>query len=125
MPDVQSNIHFLAKDDVYKEEKPYSLRYPGEDELPQTNFNPEKHENITIHDLRGRESSLSYEQNGFTVVHLDSQMTYEDFGSQERIKTVFVEEVGAMLRNLLGASIVQALEHIVGQSTLFLNREAH
>jgi hypothetical protein len=119
MPDVQSTIYFLARDDLYKEEKPYSLRYPTEDELPQTNFRLEKHENITIHDLRGRESSFSYKQNGFTVMHLDSQMTYEDFDNQEKIKSVFIREAGEMLRNVLGASIVQPIEHIVGQSTRF------
>jgi hypothetical protein len=126
MPDVQSNIHFLAKDNVYKKEKPYTLRYPSEDELPQTNFNPEKHENITIHDLRGQESSFSYEKNGFTVMQLNSQMAYADFGSREMIKTLFLKEVGAMLRSVLGASIVQALEYIVGRSIVpFSNLKAY
>ena len=59
-------------------------------------------------------------------MHLNSQMAYADFGSREMIKTLFLKEVGAMLRSVLGASIVQALEYIVGRSiVLFSNLKAY
>lgn len=121
MPDVNSSIFFLAKDDVYKKEKPYTLRYPSEDELPQTNFKLEKHDNITIHDLRGQESSFSYEKNGFTIMNLDSQMAYADFAVREKIRTVFLEEVGAMLQSEFGAAMVQPIEYVVSQRILLFS----
>ncbi|KAH7400429.1 methyltransferase [Cadophora sp. MPI-SDFR-AT-0126] len=113
MPAVQSNVHFLARDSVYEKEKPNTLRYPSEDDLPQTNFRVEKHEDITFHDIRGQESSFSYEKNGFTIAHLDSKMAYTDFANSEMIKNVFLKEVSTMLQSVLEATTVQALEYII------------
>ena len=59
MEDLRASIHFLAHREVYRTERPYSLRYTGEEKIAQTNIELDKHDDIPIHDIRGREREYS------------------------------------------------------------------
>jgi len=108
---VHADIHFLAEDELYEEEKPYSLRYEPEGDYARTNINIEKHEGIEIHDLRGLE--FSFEKNGFTVMNLESKMKYEDWDDPEKVVEIYLREVSSSLKKLLGARHVQIFDHLL------------
>ncbi|CAO1596776.1 hypothetical protein XANCAGTX0491_000607 [Xanthoria calcicola] len=113
MKDLQASIHFLAQSELYHTEKPYALRYTGENEIAQTNIKLEKHDDIPIHDIRGREREFSLEKNGFTISKMSSRMFYWDFSDPERVNTIYLHEVATHLKEMLGARHVQIYEHMI------------
>lgn len=113
MKDLQASIHFLAQSELYHTEKPYALRYTGEKEIAQTNIQLEKHDDIPIHDIRGRERDFSLEKNGFTISKMSSRMFYRDFSDPERVNAIYLHEVATHLKDMLGARHVQIYEHMV------------
>ena len=113
MEDLQASIHFLAHREVYRTEKPYSLRYTGEENIAQTNIELDKHDDISIHDIRGRESEFSLEKHGFTISKLSSRMLYRNFSDPEQVIAIYLHEVASHLKKLLGARHVQIYEHLV------------
>ena len=116
MGDLHASIHFLAHREVYRIEKPYSLRYTGEEQVAQTNIELDKHDNIPIHDIRGREREFSLEKHGFTISKLSSRMLYRDFSDPEQVIAIYLHEIASHLKKLLGARHVQIYEHLVRYS---------
>ncbi len=106
-------MHFLARNDLYREEKPFSLRFEPEREFPNSNITMEKHEDITVEDIRGREQDFSIEQNGFTIMPFDSHMAYDDFDDERKVIDVYLKEVADRIRIFLGSTYVQIFEHTV------------
>lgn len=113
MEDLQASVHFLARSEVYRSEKPYSLRYTGEELIPRTNIKLDKHDDIRIHDIRGREYEFSLEEHGFMVSKFESRMLYQDFSDPERIIAIYLHEIASHLKIMLGARHVQIYEHLV------------
>lgn len=116
MEDLQASIHFLAHSEIYRTEKPYSLRYTGEEQIAQTNIELDKHDDIPIHDIRGREREYSLEKHGFTISKLSSRMLYRDFSDPEQVIAIYLHEIASHLKRLLGARHVQIYEHLVRYS---------
>ena len=116
MEDLKASIYFLVHSDVYRTEKPYSLRYTGEEQLARTNIELDKHDDIPIHDIRGREREFSLEEHGFTISKLRSRMLYRDFSDLEQVIAIYLLEVASHLKTLLGARHVQIYEHLVRYS---------
>lgn len=108
---VEASVHFLKKDPLHDEEKPYAFRYEidGED-VPQSNMEMEKKETIQITDLRGIEHEFSLERNGFTIMNLEGGLQYEDFYDEEKVQTYF-RELENLLSEHLGASKVEIFRH--------------
>lgn len=113
MDHVQASIHFLAHNELYLTEQPYSLRYTGEDRIARTNIVLDRHDDILIHDIRGRESDFSLGKNGFTISQMYSRMQYHDFDDPDRVIAIYLTEIASHLKELLGARHVQVYEHLV------------
>ncbi|KAK0117758.1 hypothetical protein ONS95_012084 [Cadophora gregata] len=101
---IHTTLYFLARDELYKTEKPYSLRYRPDGDLPQSNIRRDKFK-VTIKDIRKGEAPL-LEKKGFQVMHLHSAMQYEDFADDEMIRDVYLPEIQtALLKELDGRHV--------------------
>ncbi|KAF2502334.1 hypothetical protein BU16DRAFT_612011 [Lophium mytilinum] len=110
--DPQTSIYFLKRNDLYHDEKPYSLRFTPPNDFPRSNIVLEKHD-VTIRDIRPRLKDLSFEKNGFTIMSLESKMSYDDYDDEEKLINVYLREVADSLCAFLGAVHVQIFEHTV------------
>lgn len=98
-------------------ETPYTYVYTPPDNKPRTNLAPEAHPTI-IHDIRGKEDTVSLDQNGFAFVKYPSEE--REFVDEERIKSVYYKEVEELLKkHVPGVKKVHIFDHTirwVGQS---------
>ncbi len=118
MASIPASIHFLSRLPIYREEKPYAIRYnlPKDSAVLRTNAYHEETQNVSITDLRGRESLFTLSQHGFCVIKYETNMTHQDFADEERVEEVYLPGVARRLRELLDAKHVQVYEHIVRRS---------
>ncbi|CZT10390.1 uncharacterized protein RAG0_14881 [Rhynchosporium agropyri] len=108
---VESSMYFLARDKFFEVEKPYSLRYPPDEGLPQSNIKRETVK-VAIRNMRKGEPH-SLERNGFQVIHIQSAMDYVDFADDELIKTVYLPELQTALLQELGGKHVHVMDFAV------------
>lgn len=73
---------------------------------------------IHIKNIRGIESLFTLQKNGFEIAHLPSNMTEEDWTSEERRKEIYFAEVSAVLKRVTGAKFVYSYEHMVRRKSL-------
>lgn len=90
MPDIQASLSFLADDPLYKVEKPYYVFIRAEDAENSENHQLDNlrfvmEDNITIHDIRGRESEYCTDTSGFELAHHVSKAC-GDLSSAEAIE---------------------------------------
>lgn len=116
--DVSTDLVFLKPDEKFLYEKPYRLRYDPGDEIPRSNCETQIHKNIAIHDIRGAEAKYTLDRNGFQVLKLESKLTPQEFHNEERVRSVYYEELKELLKRTFGAKRVEVLEHGVGCSFL-------
>ncbi|KAK5107687.1 hypothetical protein LTR62_000922 [Meristemomyces frigidus] len=109
---VESYTHFLRRDSLYDEVKPYSLRYTAPDGFPRANILLDRH-NISIRDVRTQKQHLSLEENGCFIWDFTTSLGYSKFDDESAIKGVYLPEVSRALCQLLGAAKVQIFEHTV------------
>jgi hypothetical protein len=103
--DLQASLYFIAKDPMYRKEKPYILKYASET-IPITNYITNRVDKILIKDLRDIEENFTFKQNGFAVLNLDSTMAYEDFQNEQKILGIYFNEVAeALLEYTHGVSV--------------------
>ncbi|KAG7006527.1 hypothetical protein G7Y79_00014g037020 [Physcia stellaris] len=107
---VESSMHFLVRDELYNEEKPFQLKFTPEDGVPRSNYRLEKRDCIKIISMRGHEKWLSLEKNGFTVVKMNQETPYTDFETPEGIQAYF-RTVVQSVQALLGADKVQVFSY--------------
>lgn len=105
-------MHFLTRDDLYKTEKPYQLKYASQPGLPKSNLRLEKQDPIKINNIRCQEREFSFERNGFTVLRMDEDIPYDDFSNPEGIRR-YLDAVTENVKVLLGADKVQAFQYVV------------
>ena len=105
-------MNFLAHDSLYDEEKPYLLKFDPPSGFPQSNYNIDTKQQL-IQDIRGREKHFSITKNGFAIMSLHTELSYEDFDDDKKLREVYFPEVADALRKLLGAFRVQIFEHLV------------
>jgi len=106
--DVQTTLNYYLPDPTG--EAPYiyvSAPPPGK---PKTNARQETHEAI-IHDVRGKEDTLSLDTNGFEFVKHSSAET--EFLDEELIKTRYYAEVEELLKKQAGAKRVFIFDHTI------------
>jgi hypothetical protein len=108
---IRTTAHFLAQNDLYETEKPYSLRFPPPEGFPRQSTKLEEHE-IDVQDVR-KSGPLSFAVEGCTVLNLQSSMEYDDYDDEEKVKDIYLREVANRLREFFGASKVQIFEHRV------------
>jgi len=108
---IRTKAHFLAKDDLYKTEKPYSLRFPPPAGFPRQSTKLEEHD-IIVRDARST-GTLNFTVEGCTVLDIQTSMSYEDYNNEDRICKIYLNEVATRLRKFFDASKVQIFEHRV------------
>ena len=109
---VETSMHFLARDKLYENEKPYSLKYVAAEGIPTSNIRVEKHEAIKVNSIRGQEQQFSLERNGFAVLKMDEEVPYDDFANPAGIQR-YLNMVAEQLRTRLGADKVQVYQYAV------------
>ncbi|KAL1616796.1 hypothetical protein SLS54_008188 [Diplodia seriata] len=108
---VLSHTHFLQRDDLYIEEKPYSLRYTPPEGSSRANIKLELHE-IRVRDVRPVKDKLSFETDGCAIVDLGSRMKYEDWDDDSQVKAVYLREVADLLRRVLDTTVPWVLDMV-------------
>lgn len=121
--DVLTQVYFLKRDPTYDDEKPYSLRFTPPEGFPRANILLESHD-VAVHDIRPIRNELTIDKNGYAIMSLETDMTYDDFDNEQRIKDVYLRELSEALRSYLGAKRVQIFEHTVG-NTAYLSMHTH
>ena len=101
---------FFARDELWKHEKPYQIKYVPENGVPASNHRLEKREGIKITSMRGREDQFSIEKNGFAVFKLDQAPPYTDFNNRDGIRK-YLEIVAQSVKALLCADKVQIFNY--------------
>jgi len=109
---LQTSVYFLKRNNLYNEEKPYSLRFTPPENFPRSNITLEKHD-VTIRNIRPKLKTLSFEKDGLTIMNLESRMSYDDFDNEEKLINIYLREVADSLCAFLGAVHVQIFEHTV------------
>jgi hypothetical protein len=108
---IPGRLSFLAKDPLYRATKPYGLTYASA-RVPRSNVLRESHE-VAIHDLRQKESELTFEKNGIAVLDAQSTMSYEDFEDRDKVVNCFCTEVAAILLDYMAAEHVEIFDYNV------------
>ncbi|EME83022.1 uncharacterized protein MYCFIDRAFT_211221 [Pseudocercospora fijiensis CIRAD86] len=85
--------------------------------MPQRNYGQDAQE-VTIRDIRGRESEFDMNESGFGVVqNISSVMRNADFNSDEKIEKAYYPEIEKLiLENVPGAERVFIFDHTVRRS---------
>jgi hypothetical protein len=110
--DVKTQFWFLKREAKHiEEEKPFKLRYDPGPGIPRQNCSNESVGGITVHDIRGSEDKFSIENQGFAIGQLQTKMAPEDFNDDEKIKSVYYEELKEVLKERFGCQRVEVLEH--------------
>jgi hypothetical protein len=110
--DVDTEFWFLTREAKHAhDEKPFKLRYDPDPGIPRQNCSNESVDGITVHDIRGKEDRFSIEHQGFTIGHLQTKLTPEDFDDDDKIKKVYYEEIKTLLKKTFGCQRVEVLEH--------------
>lgn len=124
--DVEANIHFLSRDEIYKTVKPYTLRYKPPGSLPISNI-VRKEERTHIRNMRYHLHTLKYDVCGFRVANLDTKMTYDDFSDPNKIDKTHRPEVEDCVKTCLQASSVKVLDYVVrfSRPTFGLRQSIH
>jgi len=108
---VDGNMYFLSRDEKYREEKPYTLRYAPDDGFPQTNIERTEY-SIKFYNMRAQQD-LVYSRCGFQVANLQSQMKYEDYDDVKMVESIHQPEVAECVKGALKASSAEVLDYVV------------
>ncbi|KAK4197148.1 hypothetical protein QBC40DRAFT_267866 [Triangularia verruculosa] len=113
----RSNIHstmwFLERLPLYNTEKPYTMRYNPEDGIPQSNFYKVERP-ITVKSMRDPLAGpFRLGECGFQLVELNSRLTSDEFWDNEKVQTIYVQEVKDLLKEKFGAKYVHVLDYAV------------
>ncbi|KKK14831.1 hypothetical protein AOCH_003531 [Aspergillus ochraceoroseus] len=106
VPVIHAGLKFKEPNEQDKIQKPYEIRCIPPEGMPRANFNASIVPNVPIYDMRPLVPSLSLDREGFQVTRLQSKLRYEEFFDEEKLKTVYAEEIRYYLLHTLGASVV-------------------
>jgi hypothetical protein len=115
MPDVESELHFLADIPRYKEEKPYNVilaaeaPLPTESELPLSNIEPEPHP-VFIKDFRDHVQDMTVREHGFQLI---GHTTKAGFDRNWETIAAYRAETEAMLKKSFDADFVLCWDYKV------------
>ncbi|KAL3477394.1 hypothetical protein BJX99DRAFT_226210 [Aspergillus californicus] len=114
--DVLADLEFKEPSSEDEAEKPYEIRCVPPNGMPERNFKSTVVPKVPICNMRPLIPCLSLDVQGFLVADLKSQLQYEEFFVEERLKAVFAEEVRSYLLDSLGASRVFFHECVIRQT---------
>lgn len=117
-PTIKSSMFYLDRDQIYDNEKPYSMRYQPLDGTPQSNFIKSEHP-ITVRSMRERDAGpFHLDECGFQLIPLKSQLKYDEYWDNEKIQQIYVQEVKDALKTELHAKFVHVLDYAVCASPM-------
>ncbi|KAI1425309.1 hypothetical protein F5Y12DRAFT_784740 [Xylaria sp. FL1777] len=106
-------MYYLDRADLYDTEKPYTMRYQPDENIPQTNFVKVKCP-IRVKSMRdSSDGPFKLDECGFQLIQLQSQLSYEEFWDNEKVQSTYVQEVKNALKAELGAKYVFVLDYAV------------
>ena len=105
-------MNFLARDDLYDEERPYLLIFEPPEGFPKSNIRLEQRRDLVVEDIRGCEDRFSLENHAFEVLKIRSRMSPEDFDNEGLVQKVYLQEVADHLKAVFDAQVVQIFEHV-------------
>lgn len=97
--EITASLKFLERSPLYEKEKPYTIDHSipvWEADIERTNIRTNAHE-VVITDIRGKEDQFTFDANGFAIIEMESEMTYEDFQDRNKVEAVFCEEMASSL----------------------------
>jgi hypothetical protein len=107
--DVPTSLNYFGS--TLNGEPPYNFTYsPPPDGLPQNNISVETI-NTVIHDIRGKEDTVSLDTTGFEFVQYPSEE--KEFVDEEAIRTRYYKEVEELLKKHTGAKRVLIFDHTI------------
>lgn len=110
---VTATLHFLPRDPLYDDEKPYSIYYTPHGDIPQTNVYQDIVKGVKVRNIRAMRDNLDFQTDGLMVRNFHTKMSYEDFATPDIVRNVYVPEVADVLRKELGVENVAVLEYLV------------
>lgn len=108
--DVESELGFLARCEIYESVKPYSLRFDPPDSCPRQNIQIET-KKVTIHDARGLQPTIA--EHGFTLTSFPTKMKYQDLQEHSKIVGTYATELKNHLGLSFGAPHVRVIDYAV------------
>jgi len=119
---VQSTITFFK--DPVDGSAPYNYVEPQPAGVLQRNYGEGNH-SVTINDIRSSKEDISVEKSGFAVhSNVDSSMSYNDWESDETIKTKYYPEVEKILLSKIpGSNKVIFFDHTIRRTRPDAKRE--
>ena len=116
---INCRIGYLKRLDLYQRnpqgEKPFSINIPV-NHLPgarQSNVEYEYVEDISVIDIRGRESHFSLDVQGFEIVRQSMLYAYSDFEDTSTITQTYVKHMESWMKEHLQAEEVLIFDHQV------------
>lgn len=107
---VEGHVYFLQHDEKFKVEKPYTFKYAGLCRSgPNTNAQFE-HRVIALTDMRGNEESFSIEVNGFSILKIENDLTYEDYHDAAG-QAQYFRQLEDLIKDRLHARRVKVFRH--------------
>ncbi|KAL0956957.1 hypothetical protein HGRIS_003058 [Hohenbuehelia grisea] len=104
--DVHTTLNYLKP--VSEELYAYVKEPPAG--KPRTNIQSEEYEAV-VHDVRGKEDTVGLDKTGFQFVnHVSAE---KEFLDEERIKTVYYQEVEELLKKYTGGKRVFIFDHTI------------
>ena len=107
--DVHTSLNYFAS--TQNGEPPYNFTYsPPPGGLPQTNVVTEAI-NTVVHDIRGKEDTVSLEAAGFEFVrHISEE---KEFVDEEAIRTRYYKEVEELLKKRTDAKRILVFDYTI------------
>jgi hypothetical protein len=103
-------MFFLTPDELHKQQRPYTFKFPPYNGCPQSNMTHEQRHGIPIENMRGREDQFQLERNGFTILKVDTGLDYDEFFEEKKVKQ-YLSQMEGVLKAHLGASRVEVFRH--------------
>jgi hypothetical protein len=113
-PVTTGNICFATPGSWPETEKPYTILYDPTEDVKLSNFKLDDIQPVPIRDMRAKKDSLSIHREGFIFADFRSQLTYENYFDEQKLKSVLAEEVRNLLIEKLGAKAAFIHECVVG-----------
>ncbi|PIA95728.1 hypothetical protein CB0940_10833 [Cercospora beticola] len=114
--DVQTETYYADRDEKFRSEKPYELKFVPSENFPLTNMNWSRYDDINVTDIRGYEDQYSPVEHGFQLSTMKTTLEYGDFDDPVKIEQVYMKEVADCLRSKLDAARVLAFDYNIRKS---------
>jgi hypothetical protein len=122
---TEGTLTFFERESLPSHQRPYELLFqPPDSDFPVCNYKIVQVPNVPIHDLRPLKHKLSLDREGFLVADFNTSMKYEDYFDQEKLKSTYMPEIKAFLKERLGVRAAYIHECVVSsQNPVLMQKE--